>query len=200
MTMHRRRIMGRVRRPVTAALAAALAAGALALGGCSENGDEAPAGAPSAPLTDSLAAILASSADLSATARILEQTGLSQALDEAPYYTVLAPTNAAMEAFAQQVGGAEDGAGGDEGAALAAIMRAHILPGYLTTADIGAAIDAHGGSVTMQTMAGAALSFTREGESVRVTAADGASALIAGSGLGGSNGVILPIDAVLKRL
>lgn len=83
---------------------------------------------------------------------------------------------------------------------LTAVLRDHIVPGYLTPDDIGAAIDAQDGQVKVQTMGDHKLAFTRDGQGYRVTAEDGSSATIAGDTTTASNGVAIPVDGVLKKL
>lgn len=147
-------------------------------------------------LGSTVATLLQGEDELSTTQGLIAETGLAPVLDAAPSYTLLAPTNAAFSALDTAVDDGDDGK-----AAVAAIMRAHLLPGYVTLADIETAIDAStGNSVTMQTMAETPVTFTRDGDGVKVTAADGASAMLAGGGVSGGNGVILPIDGVLKTL
>lgn len=161
------------------------------------NGEAATAGTPA---EETLAGLLAGADDLSATTSALSETGLAGILDATPNYTVLAPSDAAFEAFAPADGAAEASAV-DQRAAMAAVMRAHILPGYLTAQDINRAIDAaEGGTVTMHSMADTALTFSREGDAIKVTADDGSSAMLVGTELAGTNGVLLPIDTVLKQL
>lgn len=168
--------------------------------------DDAPASADvDAASTDtSLAGLMAEDANLSSAAQALTGAGLTQAMDAEPVYTVLAPTNAAFSAFNQAGddadGGGEDGDAVDRSTALAAVMRGHILPGYLTRQDIANALASGSGSVTMKTMAGDSVTFSQEGDGIRVTAADGSTALLEGNGTSGSNGVILPVDTVLKTL
>lgn len=131
---------------------------------------------------------------LSGVAGLVESTGMNEVLAAAPNYTLLAPTNDALSAL---------NGGGDEGdtAAKAALLRGHLLPGYVTLDDIKAAIAAsEAGSVTMQTMAQTPVTFTSEGDAVMVATEDGAAATITGAGLRGGNGVILPVDGVLKSL
>lgn len=150
-------------------------------------------------LDSTVATLLQGEDDLSTTAGLMVDTGLAPVLDAAPSYTLLAPTDAAFAAIEPADETGTDGP--DRKAVMAAIMRAHLLPGYVTRADVETAIDAADGeAVTMQTMADTTITFTREGEALKVTAADGASALLAGAGVSGGNGVILPIDAVLKTL
>lgn len=130
---------------------------------------------------------------LSGVAELVESTGMNEVLAAAPNYTLLAPTNEALSALT----------GSDEGdtAAKAALLRGHLLPGYVTLDDIKAAIAASkAGSVTMQTMAQTPVTFTSEGDGVIVATEDGATATITGAGLRGGNGVILPVNGVLKSL
>lgn len=185
----------------SALLAACLLTG---LAACN-SADDAPADADaSAASTDtSLAGLMAEDTNLSSAAQALAGAGLTQAMDAEPAYTVLAPTNAAFSAFNQaggEDGGGEDGDAVDRSTALAAVMRGHILPGYLTRQDIANALASGSGSVTMKTMAGDSVTFSQEGDGIRVTAADGSTALLDGNGTSGSNGVILPVDTVLKTL
>jgi uncharacterized surface protein with fasciclin (FAS1) repeats len=150
-------------------------------------------------LDSTVATLLQGEDELSTTAGLMVDTGLAPVLDAAPSYTLLAPTDAAFAAIEPADEAGTDGP--DRKAVMAAIMRAHLLPGYVTRADVEASIDAaNGDAVTMQTMADTTITFTREGEALKVTAADGATATLAGAGVSGGNGVILPIDAVLKTL
>lgn len=133
---------------------------------------------------------------LSRTAALIERTGLDDVLDAAPSYTLLAPTDTAM-------GEVDPGADGnsEDLPAMAALLRGHLLPGFVSLEDIEKAIEASDdGRVTMQTMAQTPVTFTREGEAITVTAADGATATIVGPGLNGGNGVILPVNGLLKTL
>ncbi len=160
--------------------------------------DSAADGSDEVAVDQTVTALLQGDDQLGATASLIGQTGLAPLLDAAPSYTLLAPTDAAMEAL-PEASGTDDRA--TDTAANAAILRAHLLPGYVTLDDITAAIagsESH--SVTMQTMAQTPLTFTMDGDAVKVTAADGASGKLVGSGLSGGNGVVLPVDAVLKAL
>ena len=130
---------------------------------------------------------------LSAMAGLVDATGMAEVLGAAPNYTLLAPNDTALATL--------QGSDQRDAAAEAALLRGHLLPGYLTLEDITAAIEASDtGSVTMQTMAQTPVTFSKEGGAIKVSSADGASALIVGQGLRGGNGVVLPVDGVLKTL
>ena len=180
----------------SALLAAALLSG---LAACNSDVAATDPDAASTQGDKTLADMLADNGELSSAAEALDGAGLDEALDTQPFYTVLAPTNAAFVTF-NDAAGDQTGDVSDQRAALAAVMRGHILPGYLNGEDIAAALAANEGSVTTASMSGTPLTFSREGEAIRVTAGDGSTALVQGNGLGGSNGVFLPIDAVLKQL
>jgi len=140
-----------------------------------------------------LAASLDANDSLGALERVVEGAGLKTVLEGVGPYTVFAPTDAAFTA----AGGAP---GADERAQGASLVRAHIVPGAVTRADIAAALDrAAGGKVEMRTMDDGVLTFSREGQVIRVTAADGATALLTGTETAVSNGVIQPVDAVLVK-
>lgn len=184
-------------RPWRAALAAAAAL--LPLAACSNDADNAQSGktASAQPSGDTLAGEMAKQDDLSAVSGALRDTGLSQTFDSAGSYTIFAPTN---DAFGKLGDTGKALRQPDQRAVLTAVLRDHIVPGYLTPDDIGTAIDAQGGRVKVQTMGDHKLTFTRDGSGYRVAAEDGSSAMIAGNATTASNGVAIPIDGVLKKL
>jgi uncharacterized surface protein with fasciclin (FAS1) repeats len=83
---------------------------------------------------------------------------------------------------------------------MAAVLRDHIVAGYLTPDDIKTAIDAQGGrAVEVETMGDHKLMFSLAGEDIKVTGEDGTSALLTGASVRASNGVAIALDTVLKR-
>ena len=113
-------------------------------------------------------------------------------------YTLLAPDDDAFGALGEAGKTLQSP---ENGAALAEILRDHILPGYLTVADIEAALKRAGGKpVTMKTMGGKSVSFVREGEALVVSTPDGARAKVDGAAVSATNGVVIPLDAVLRKL
>ncbi len=168
----------------------------LALGACGGETEKATeAGDAPAPSSRTLAAEIGDDGAFDTLEQVVENAGLTAVLEGKGPYTVFAPANAALGA-----------AGGDlTDAAMkaqsAALLRAHIVPGALTRADILAAIARGGGEggVEMRTMADGVLTFSRDGEAVVVTAADGASARLTGQETIAANGVLQPVDAVLAK-
>lgn len=170
---------------------------ALGLAGCSDKADDQAAAEPSDEVSDrSLAELVAGDAELSAVAGALSDTGLSQVFQGAAAYTILAPTDAAFDKLGE--------AGADlrtpeQRPAMAAILRDHIVPGYLTPEDIRNAIRlSDDKSVEMKTMGDHTLTFTAAGDAVTVKSQDGATARLSGKALRASNGVAIPVDGLLK--
>jgi uncharacterized surface protein with fasciclin (FAS1) repeats len=177
----------------------AIAIALVPLGACSKGpakSDDAKAAAP-APKGDTLAETLSAQDDLSTLNGALKETGLSQVFDNSASYTIFAPTDAAFDKLGEANKSLTQP---DQKAVLTAVLRDHIVPGYLTPNDIGSAIDSQGGSVKVQTMGGHKLTFTRDGGGYRVTGEDGSSGLISGDPVTASDGVAIPVDTVLKKV
>ena len=175
---------------------AVLAAASLALQGCS--GEDAREEETAEVNNDTLAALIAEADGLSTVAGVIGEAGLAEVFDGAASYTLLAPRDSAFDALGEL---GEELRSAEERAATVAILRDHIVPGYLTPQDIAKAVAAdNDGSVAMRTMGGHVVTFTGEGEAITVTAEDGATARFAGDALLGSNGVAIPLDGVLRKV
>jgi len=174
----------------------ALAAAALALQGCS--GEDAAEDEAAEVSTATLASLIMEADGLSTVAGVIGEAGLAQVFDGAASYTLLAPQDAAFEALGEA---GEELRSAEQRPAMVAILRDHIVPGYLTPEDIANAIEAaDDSSVEMRTMGGHVVTFTGDGETVTVTAEDGATARFAGDALLGSNGAAIPLDGVLRKV
>lgn len=160
---------------------------ALALAACGEREAEAPAGAPAA--VDETLAQVVDGGDLSTLDGVIEKAGLGTVLEGVGPYTVLAPVNAAFTGdLAEQA----------DAAAAAAMIRAHILPGAVTRADIAKALDADAdGKVEMRTMDDGLVTFSRDGTTIVATGPGGATARLTGEETAATNGVAQPIDGLL---
>jgi len=167
-----------------------VAAGAL-LAACQPAAEEGAEKAPAAAAEADRTLAQALGGALKATA---ENAGLGQVLEGAGPYTVLAPTDAAF----QTGGDALDLRDEAEKAPAAALVRGHLLPGALTRADIEAALARQSdGKAEVRTLDGGSVTFSRDGQGVLVTAANGATARLTAQETRASNGVIQPVDAVL---
>jgi uncharacterized surface protein with fasciclin (FAS1) repeats len=171
------------------------------LAGCGDNlGDtkEAAATASAPASTGTLATALTDAAGLSTVSGALKSSGLATVFDGNAPYTLLAPDDDAFGALGPAGAALRTP---ENAAAMATVLRAHVLPGIVTTADIRAALKARQGKpVKMTTMAGSDLTFASEGEAITVTAADGSRAKLSGPETAATNGVAIPIDAVLKKV
>lgn len=168
------------------------------LAACGDAAEEASTATAAKPSDGTLAAAVSDAPGLTTIAAALKSTGLANVFDGTAPYTLLAPDDDAFGALGEAGKTLQSP---ENGAAMAEILRDHILPGYLTVADIDAALTAANGKpVKMKTMGGKEVSFAREGETLTVSTPDGARAKVAGAGLSASNGVVIPLDAVLRKL
>jgi uncharacterized surface protein with fasciclin (FAS1) repeats len=142
-----------------------------------------------------LAEAISEAGDLSTVASALGETGLAEVFDGAGSYTLFAPDDAAFEALGEP---GEALRQPDQRAAMVAVLRDHIVAGYLTPEDIDTALETQGGSVEVETMGDHTLTFSRADGGVRVTSENGASAMLSGEAVRAGNGVAIPLDGVLK--
>lgn len=175
-----------------------LCALALAPAGCGKSADKAATTATGEPGAATLTTAIGRAAGMTTVATAIKRTGLATVFDGTAPYTVLVPQDGAFAALGKT---ATRLAVPENSAAMAAVIKAHVLPGYLTVADIDAALKAaHGKPVKMTTMADTVVSFARNGEALTITAADGSTAKVSGSEITAGNGVAIPIDKVLKKI
>ena len=166
----------------------------MALAGCGDAAEKTDGTGAATPSNRTITATLKGDRALGTLERVMDNAALGDVLDGKGPYTVFAPSDAAFTASAGDLG---DEAMKAQGAAM---LRAHIVPGALTRADIEAAIAREGsGEVQMRTMANTLLTFSKEGETVIVAGENGARARLTGSETVASNGVVQPVDALLVR-
>lgn len=180
----------------------AISLGLLALTGCGKQ-DETGAG-KSNPISAStktnkpLNEALAETSGFSTMGHAIKDTGLAGVFDGKAHYTLLAPTDAAFANLGERGAALQQP---QQRAALAAFVRAHIVPGDLTADDIGKALDKAGGKpVKLHAMDKATLSLARDGGKVIVTAPDGAKAALVTPSVKARNGSVIGLDGVLKKL
>src|SRR5688572_11377246 len=165
--------------------------GALLLAACSDDAGEEAASEPSA---ETLAAIVSGADDLSVVSATLEDAGLAQVFDGVAAYTLLAPRDAAFTSLGEA---GETLRSSEQRPAMVAVLRDHIVPGYLTPADIANAIEADDdGKVAMRTMGGHTLTFASDEGTVTATGEDGATVRFAGEALLASHGGAIPVDGL----
>ncbi|WAT19080.1 fasciclin domain-containing protein [Aurantiacibacter sp. MUD11] len=172
---------------------AAMAALALLLTGCGTGGNEEQSSEGEVS-SATVASLLGEAENLSQVSDVLGDVGLQSVFDGNAPYTIFAPTDEVFAALDLQLDGDE------MRAARVAMIREHIVPGFLTLQDIETAIDGAEGSVELQTMGTNTLTIRREVDGLLVTSSDGAEAHLVGPAESGVNGTIFPIDALLKDL
>ncbi|MBW8783122.1 MAG: fasciclin domain-containing protein, partial [Novosphingobium sp.] len=160
------------------------AALALSLSGCGKKGatpgqtQASPAATAGHVANEPLPAALKKADGLHTLSAALEQTGLATAFGGPSSYTLLAPTDAAFKDLGS-VGQALTKP--EQRPALTALLRNHMLAGYLTRQDIEKALDAAKGKpVRMRTMGKGEVTFTRDNGAIVARSPDGAAARLSG--------------------
>lgn len=191
-------------------LALAAAAGALALGACSQAPEETAA--PDPAIEDSAMAETAAPADgaaggtivavaqgnpqLSTLVSAVTAADLGSTLSGPGPYTVFAPTNAAFEKVPQA---ARDQLMSPAGKTdLTGILTYHVVEGRTDAATLTRAIEGAGeAGYGITTVNGAKLTAKAEGGKVTLTDAAGNVATVTQTDVAASNGVVHVIDSVL---
>ena len=166
------------------------------LGACSKKEGAAATATTSTDAGNrTLAAAIGSAPGLTTVSNALTEAGLGDVFDGAGSYTVLAPDD---DAFAKLGDAGKSLTDPAHRAELVALLRGHILPGHLTPEAIRKAIADKKGPVTMRTLGDGMVTFSADGDTLFATGADGAKAKIDGAPLIASNGVVLPLDGLVK--
>jgi uncharacterized surface protein with fasciclin (FAS1) repeats len=161
------------------------------------NGAEArvrPPARAEQPKTNILQALTAS-ADHKILVDAVKSAGLTETLSGAQPYTLFAPDDAA---FQKMPGGNNGLVALEDKGRLVVLLTGHIVPGTVTAADLGRAIDRGKGKAQLATVGGSNLVFSRDGDAIVVTDAAGGRARITQADQLQSNGVVHGIDGVLK--
>ncbi|HEX9963434.1 MAG TPA: fasciclin domain-containing protein [Allosphingosinicella sp.] len=139
---------------------------------------------------------LSGSADHKTLASAVQAAGLSQTLSGAQPYTLFAPTEAAFQKLSP--GAANDLLAPEAKGRLVALISGHIVPGIVTSADLGRAIERGKGKAELATMGGGNLSFSRSGDTIVVAGPGGGQATVTGAERLASNGVVHSVDSVMS--
>jgi uncharacterized surface protein with fasciclin (FAS1) repeats len=176
-----------------------LAALTLSLAACSgkdSSGGQTATATPAA--SETLPQALDNAAQLQTVAEALKETGIEGVFRENASYTLIAPED---DAFAKLGDPAKQLTEADDHAALAALIKDHMLTGYMTPQDIAAAVKASkDGKVAIPTLGGGTLTFTASGGTVNVAAEDGTQASFDGDPVIGGASIAIPVTGVLKKL
>lgn len=158
------------------------------------NAEARPAASGEQPKT-SILQTLEGSAEHKTLANAVKAAGLTETLSGAQPYTLFAPTEAA---FQKLPGGTGALLAPEAKGQLVALLTGHIVPGAVTAADLGRAIDRGKGKAELATVGGSNLSFGREGDAIIVTDAAGGRARLGRTDQLQSNGVVHDVDGVLR--
>ena len=171
---------------------------AIAAASCSTGEDDAANDAAGAQTTNgTIAAALSEDGDFARVSQVLSETGVAGVFDGAGTYTVLAPTDNALEGLDL----AEDGVSEEERRViLIALLRQHILPGQLTVENIREGVSQSGGEVEMRTLGDSLVTFVEDEGDIVVRSESGQSGTLGASVIQASNGTIIPVDAPLAEI
>lgn len=171
-------------------------AGLPLLSACSDASDtaEADAAATQQEANRTVAAALNDLPETTSFNRAISESQLGSIFDGPASYTLLAPNDAAFEALGQE---GEALLTEEQRPVLVGLLREHILPGHLTPESITQALDEQDGEVIMTTLGGGEVTFSREDETITVTNNGGSTARLINGATAATNGVIIPLDAVL---
>lgn len=195
------------------ALIAAAATSTLLVAACSQAKETAPAdqspteamapaaqdpmvgGAAMSP-NDTIVTNAAKASNLTTLVAAVQAAGLAETLSGPGPFTVFAPDNAAFEKV--PVAARESLMAPAGKADLTKILTYHVVPGRLTAADIAAQAQANGGTATLMTVEGGALTVTAGPNNTWViTDENGGRSTITQADVGQSNGIVHVIDTVL---
>lgn len=125
----------------------------------------------------------------------VKAAGLVDTLKGAGPFTVFAPTNAAFDAL--PAGTVDTLLKPEMKADLTKVLTYHVVPGKVDAAALSEQITAGGGSATLNTVQGEALTAKAAGNGITLTDAKGNVATVTTADVYQSNGVIHVIDKVL---
>jgi uncharacterized surface protein with fasciclin (FAS1) repeats len=125
----------------------------------------------------------------------VKAAGLVDTLKGPGPFTVFAPVNAAFEAL--PAGTVDTLLKPENKDQLTAVLTYHVIAGKFAAADVVKAIQDGGGSFKAATVQGEELTFTLDGDKVKITDQAGGTATVTIADVIQSNGVIHVIDKVL---
>ena len=135
------------------------------------------------------------SADHTTLVAAIQAAGLVETLSGAGPFTVFAPVNAAFDALS--AGTVEGLLAPEAKDQLTAVLTYHVIPGDIHAADLVKAINDAGGEYKAATVQGGELTFSLDGDAVKITDANGGVATVTTADVDQSNGVIHVVDTVL---
>ncbi|MCY1646466.1 fasciclin domain-containing protein [Caulobacter sp. SL161] len=139
--------------------------------------------------------VAAGNADFSTLVTAVKAADLVGTLSGAGPFTVFAPTNAAFAKLPP--GTVQTLVKPENKATLTKILTCHVVAGKVEAKTLLGAIQANGGSYTINTVGGCAFKAAVESGKVVITDEKGGKSTVTATDVGASNGVIHVIDSVL---
>lgn len=132
--------------------------------------------------------------DVSTLVSAITAAGLAETLSGPGPFTVFAPTNMAFDKIDKMK--RETWMKPENKAALADVLKYHVVSGKVMAADVAKMIKDGNGTATIKTMGGE-LKATMDGDKVVLTDATGMKSVITGTDMAAGNGVVHTVDTVL---
>lgn len=174
-------------------VAAVLAFGSVAGGAIAQ--ENPMVGGAAMPATNNIVENAVNSADHTTLVAAVQAADLVETLSSEGPFTVFAPVNAAFEALPE---GTVEGLLAPEAKdQLTAVLTYHVIAGDIHSGDLVQMINDNGGEYSAATVQGGELTFSLDGDMVKITDANGGMATVTIADVDQSNGVIHVIDAVL---
>jgi uncharacterized surface protein with fasciclin (FAS1) repeats len=152
-------------------------------------------GGAAMPATNNIVENAVNSADHTTLVAAVQAAGLVETLSGEGPFTVFAPVNAAFDAL--PAGTVEGLLAPEAKDQLTAVLTYHVIAGDIHSADLVKLIQDNGGEYKAATVQGGELTFSLDGDMVKITDANGGMATVTIADVDQSNGVIHVIDAVL---
>jgi len=148
-----------------------------------------------ASAADTVVDIAVGSQDHTTLVAAVTAAGLVETLQAEGKFTVFAPTNSAFEKLPD--GTVDTLLKPENKGQLTKVLTAHVVAGNITSSDLVANINAHGGNFNFQTVSGDALTARLDGGHVYIFDESGGAALVTIADLTSGNGVVHVVNDVL---
>lgn len=166
------------------------------LSGAAVIAQDAPmVGGAAMPATNNIIENAVNSADHTTLVAAVQAAGLVETLSGEGPFTVFAPVNAAFDAL--PAGTVESLLLPENKDQLTGVLTYHVIAGDIMSTDLVGLINDNGGEYKAATVQGGELTFSLDGDTVKITDANGGVATVTIADVDQSNGVIHVIDAVL---
>lgn len=141
--------------------------------------------------------VAAGNPDFSKLTEAITATDVKEALAGKGPYTLFAPVDAAFDKMGQER--TDSLFDTENGGVLTALLKAHVVEGKLTLADLKKLIADGGGTATLKTLAGTSITATLDQDVIRLSGPGGSVSPVTMKDVAAANGVIHAVDSVLAE-